>query len=57
MVVFVKAMFSCLNLKPEDGFLSYDFPEVFNKTGFGLTDIIIALDEFKAVLHLEFLGE
>ena len=30
-VVFVKAIFSCLNLKPE----------VFNKTGYDLTDIII----------------
>ena len=32
-------------------------PEVFNKTGHGLTDIIIAWDEFKALLHPEFLGE
>ena len=31
--------------------------EVFNKTEHGLTDIIIAWDEFKAVLHPEFLGE
>ena len=29
-------------------------PEVFNKTGHGLTDIVIAWDEFKAVLHPEF---
>ena len=41
-VVFVKAIFSCSNLKPDDGFLSYDLPEVFNETGLGLTDIIIA---------------
>ena len=40
-VVFVKEMFS-LNLKLDDGFLSYNMPDVFNKTGRGLTDIIIA---------------
>ena len=31
-------------------------PDVFNKAGHGLTDIVIAWDEFKAVLHLEFFG-
>ena len=31
-------------------------PEVFNKTGHGLTDIVIAWDEFKAVLHPELFG-
>ena len=40
-VVFVKAIFSCLNLKPEDGFLPYNMPDVFNKTGHGFTDIVI----------------
>ena len=40
-VVFMKAIFSCLNLKPDDGFFPYNMPEVFNKTGHGLTDIII----------------
>ena len=40
-VVFVKAIFRCLNLKPDDGFLPYNMPEVFNKTGYGLTDIVI----------------
>ena len=39
-VVFVKVKFSCLNLKPDGGFLSYSMPEVFNKTGHGLTDIL-----------------
>ena len=34
-----------------------NMPEVFNKTGHGLTDIVIAWDEFKAVLHPEFFGE
>ena len=41
-VVFVKAIFSCLNFKPDDGFLLYNMPELFNKTGHGLTDIVIA---------------
>ena len=31
-------------------------PEAFNKTGHGLTDIVIAWDEFKADLHPEFFG-
>ena len=46
-VVFVKAIFSFLNLKPDDGFLPYKIPELFNKTGHGLTDIEIARDEFR----------
>ena len=49
--IFVKAIFSCLNLKPDDGFLPYNMPKVFNKTGHGLTGIAIAWDEFKTVLH------
>ena len=49
----MKAIFSCLYLKPDDGFLLYNMPEVFNKTGHGLTNIIIALDEFSPVLHPE----
>ena len=40
-VVFMKAIFSCLNLKPDDGVLPCSMPEIFNKTGHGLTDIII----------------
>ena len=41
-VVFVKAMFSCLNRRLEDGGLPYNMPEVCNKTAYGLTNIIIA---------------
>ena len=41
-VVFAKAIFSCLNLNPDDGFLPYNMPELFDKTGQGLTDIVIA---------------
>ena len=40
-VVFIEAIFSCLNLKPDDGFLPCSMPEAFNKTGHGLTDIIL----------------
>ena len=53
-VVFVKAIFSCSDLKLDNGFLPYSMPEVFNKTGHGLTGIVIARDEFKSVLHTEF---
>ena len=48
--IFVKAIFPCLNLKPDDGFLPYNMPKVFNKTGHGLTGTVIAWDEFKPVL-------
>ena len=37
-----KAIFSCLNRKPDYGFLPYNMPELFNKSGYDLTDIIIA---------------
>ena len=38
---FVREIFSCLNLKPDDGFLPYNMSELFNKIGCGLTDIVI----------------
>ena len=53
-VVFMKAVFSCLNLKPDDGFLPYNMPELFNKTGHDPTDIAIALDESKSVLYPQY---
>ena len=49
----MKAILSCLNLKPDDEFLSYNMPELFNKTEHGLTDLVIAWDEFKPDLHPE----
>ena len=55
--IFVKAIFSCLNLKLDDGFLPYNMPVLFDKTGHGLTDIVIAWDEFKPVLDPEYFGE
>ena len=53
-VVFVKAIFSCLNLKPDNGLLPYIMPELFNKTGPDLTEIVIAWDEFKPVLYPDY---
>ena len=47
----------CLNLKPDDGCLPCNMPELFNKTGNGLADIVIAWDEFKPVLQPEYFWE
>ena len=47
----MRAMFSCLNVKPDDIFLPYNIPKAFNKTGHGLTGIVTAWYEFKPVLH------
>ena len=41
-VVFMKAIFSRLNIKPHDGNLPCCMTDLFNKTGQGLTDIIVA---------------
>ena len=49
----MKAIFPCLNLKHDDGFLPYNLAEVFDKTGHGLTETVFAWDEFKPVLHPE----
>ena len=35
-VAFLEAIFSCLNLNPDDGFSPYNMAEVFNKTGHGV---------------------
>ena len=56
-VEYVKVTFSCLNLKPRDGFLPYHMCELFNKTGHGLTIIIIAWDELKPVLYPKYFQE
>ena len=53
----MKATFSYLNFKPDDGFLPYKMPKVFNKTGHGLIGIVIAWDEFKPVLYTEYFWE
>ena len=46
-VVFMEAVFSKINLRPDEGFLAYNMPEIFVKTGHGLTDIVIDCKEFK----------
>ena len=40
-----------LNLKPDNEILPYNMPEIFNKSEHGLTNIIIAWDEFNPVFH------
>ena len=50
-VVLVKAMFSCLNLKPDDEFLPYNMPELLNKTGHGLRNIAVAYATIKYLIH------
>ena len=50
----MEAIFSRLNLKPDDGFLPYRLLEVFKKTGYGFTDIVVAQAGLKPVLHPEF---
>ena len=56
-LLFMEASFSRLNLKLDDGVLPYSMLEVFNKTGHGPTDIIIAWAEFKPVLYQEVFGQ
>ena len=34
----IASIISCLNLKPDVAFLPYNMPEIFPKTGRGLTD-------------------
>ena len=45
-VIFMEAILSCLNIKPDNGCLPYSMPETSKKTDNGLTDIIIAWAEF-----------
>ena len=46
-VVFMEAVFSKINLRPDEGFVAYNMPGIFVKTGHGLTDIVIDCTEFK----------
>jgi len=45
--VFLETIFTCINLKPEAGFLLKKVPDIFVKTGLGLTDMILDCTEFK----------
>lgn len=55
-VDFVVTIFSCLNLKPNDGILLDSMPEVFNKTGHGLTNIKIPELNLNQCCTQSFLG-
>ena len=46
-IVFLETIFTCINLKPEAGFLLKMMPDIFIKTGHGLTDMILDCTEFK----------
>ena len=46
-VALMEAIFSPLNLKPDDQFLPYNLPEIFIKSKYDLTGIIIDWTEFK----------
>jgi hypothetical protein len=46
-IVFLETLFTELDLKPDDGFLLKKMPDIFVKTGHGLTDMIIDCTEFK----------
>ena len=46
-VVFLETIFNEIDLKPEDGFLIKKMPDIFVKTGHGLTDMVIDCTEFK----------
>ena len=43
-VVFMEAILSFLNFKPDDIFLAFSKSEVFNKTGSDPTDICLCLN-------------
>lgn len=44
-ILFMEAIFSRINLRPDNGFLAYSIPEIFMKTVHGLTDIFIDCTE------------
>ena len=46
-IVFLETLFNELDLKPDDGFLLKKMPDIFVKTGHGLTDMVIYSTEFK----------
>ena len=45
--VFLETLFNQLDLKPNDGYLLKKMPDIFVRTGHGLTDIVIDCTEFK----------
>ena len=45
--VFLSTLFNSLDLRPANGYLLKMMPEIFIKTGHGLTDLVIDCTEFK----------
>ena len=43
-IIFLETIFTHINLKPEDGFLLKKMPDIFVKTGHGLTDMHMTID-------------
>ena len=46
-IVFLETIFTHINLKPETGFLLKKMPDIFVKTGHGITDMIIHCTKFQ----------
>ena len=46
-VVFLGTLFSQPNLKPSEGCLLKRMPDIFVKTGHGMTDMVVDCTEFK----------
>ena len=46
-IVSLETIFTHVNLKPEAGFLLRKMPDIFVKTGHGLTDMTIDCTEFQ----------
>ena len=53
-IIFLATLFQKLDIQPDSGFLLQKMPEIFVKTGHGLTDIIIDATEFKFQLASNF---
>ena len=45
--LFLESTFNQLNFQPDEGYLLQKMPDIFVKTGHGLTDIVIDCTEFK----------
>ena len=45
--VFLETLLSQLNLKPSESYLLKKMPDIFVKTGYGMTDMVIYCTELK----------
>ena len=46
-VVFMEAVFSKINLVPDEGILAYNMHEIIMRTGHEMTDLVIECTDFK----------